>query len=71
MRKKQTDFPTSDRRDQWGRIRFMARASGYVMVRRPVARPYVLREKEWLQLSEYDNSALATRALDGPQEDAK
>lgn len=33
------------------RIRFMARHSGYVMVRKPGAMPFVLTEKEWLGLA--------------------
>jgi hypothetical protein len=36
-----------DRYDKHGRIRLMAEADGYVMVRRPRAYPFVLSRKEF------------------------
>ena len=41
----------ADRYDEHGRIRFMTRSDGYVMVRRPHCMPFVLAEKKWLSLS--------------------
>lgn len=35
------------KQDHLGEIRFMAEASGYVMVRRPRCIPFVLTRKEW------------------------
>lgn len=40
----------AERGDDHGRLRFMARADGYVMVRRPGAAPYCITEKDWLAL---------------------
>lgn len=37
-----------------GRLRFMARSGGYVMVRRPRCHPFVLTEKEWGALPLYE-----------------
>lgn len=37
-----------------GRLRFMARSGGYVMVRRPRCSPFVLTEKEWGKLPLYE-----------------
>jgi hypothetical protein len=36
--------------DKLNVLRLMARASGYVMVRRSGAKPFVLSEKDWLAL---------------------
>lgn len=44
------DFDTSDRVDSIGPIKLLARASGYVMVRRPRAMPFVLSEQKWSDL---------------------
>ncbi len=33
-----------------GRLRYMAHAKGYVMVRRPGCIPFVMDEKDWLAL---------------------
>lgn len=48
LRREQADF----RRDRYenGRLRYLAHADGYVMVRRPHAVPYVIRESKWRQL---------------------
>lgn len=56
--------------DRGAETRFMAEASGYVMVRRPGCMPYVLSRKEWLKLplaalgremaARYDEAARST-----------
>lgn len=40
-----------------GRLRFMARSGGYVMVRRPKCQPFVLTEKEWGKLPLFEEPA--------------
>lgn len=48
LRREQADF----KRDRYknGRLRYLAHADGYVMVRRPRAMPHVISEGEWRQL---------------------
>lgn len=56
-----SDFDIRDRKDPRAftvyapldRIRFMARANGYVMCRKPGAAPFVLTEREWSKLPIY------------------
>lgn len=43
-----------DRKDRTGRIRFMVRSGGYVMVRRPHFMPFVLPERKWMNLPAFD-----------------
>lgn len=46
---------THRRRDpEGGRIRYMARSGGYVMVRKSRMMPFVLTEKEWAKLPIFD-----------------
>lgn len=37
------------------RVRYMAHADGYVMVRRPGAAPFVIGEKEWRKLPPFND----------------
>lgn len=39
-----------DRMYRGGRAKFMTRASGYVMARKPRSAPFVIPEKEWQSL---------------------
>lgn len=36
--------------DIYGRLTFMVRSGGYVMVKRPRCAPFVMTEKEWRKL---------------------
>lgn len=40
----------------WGRICYMAHASGYVMARRPGCTPFAIQEKLWLKFKIYDSA---------------
>jgi len=46
------EFAPVYRHDDLGRLRLMASAEGYVMVRRPGALPFLMTVKEWADLSD-------------------
>lgn len=39
-----------------GKVRFMARSGGYVMCRRPRCMPFVLSERQWLNLPVFEET---------------
>lgn len=45
------------RTDDRGPLRLMAKAEGYVMVRRPGCVPFVLQESDWLALPATEKAA--------------
>lgn len=45
------------RKDKNGKVTFMCRSGGYVMVRHPRAMPFVLSEKEWRKLQPWSDEA--------------
>lgn len=59
-----TEFDIRARRDsrrvltgRLAKIRFMARADGWVMVRRPGCTPFVLSEQTWMDLPLFEGDA--------------
>jgi hypothetical protein len=43
--------------DMHGKVMFMVRSGGYVMVKRPRCAPFVLTEKEWRKLPKVETDA--------------
>lgn len=51
--------------DHIGPIRYVTRASGYVMVRRPHCIPFVMSERDWAKLPKTPEAGLGWRLVNG------
>jgi len=56
-----------DKQDQYGRIVYMCQSGGYVMAKRPRARPVVFTLKEWAKLERYERPAVPVQVPDMPR----